>query len=158
MPVALVYMDFNQFVSARDIMSVLLDKDLRVKWDNDIEKFDTKYTGKSDEMILHMINKFPIRNRETISKAAFSKTQDETVIVMYSIEDENFLVQPNTQKVDLYFSVMKILEHPDSTFLMFMLQSDDRLSPDSNTTKLKLTQLSQWLTKLSRAVLQFNKL
>jgi hypothetical protein len=158
MPVALVYMDFNCCVSARDIMSVLLEKSLRVKWDNHIEKFDTEYTGKSDEMILHTINKFPIRNRETVAKAAFSKMQDETVIVMYSIEHENFLPQPNTQKVDLYFSVMKILEHVDCTFLMFMLHSDEKLPPSSNTTKLKLAQLSQWLSKFSRAVHQFKKL
>ena len=151
-------MDFGCRVSARDIMSVLLEKSSRVKWDNDIEKFDTEYTGKSDEMILHMINRFPIRNRETVAKAAFSKTQDETVIVMYSIESENFLPQPKTQKVELYFSVMKILEQADSTLLMFMLQSDDKLPAGSNTSKLKLAQLSQWFTKFSRAVLEFKKL
>lgn len=88
-------------------------------------------------------------------KVVISETQNETVIVMYSLNQEGFIPQPNTVKVELYFSMMKILEESDSTLMTFIMQIDGKIP--SSATKLKLAYLSQWIGKFSKAVQEYQR-
>lgn len=121
-----------------------------------MDRFSILSNEKPNEFSIHLVNKLPIVNTEMLSKVVYNETLDETVIVMYSLNQQNFS-KSSTVKVELYFSVMKILEQRDSTLMSLVIQIDDKLPLDSNATKLKLAYLSQWIAKFSKTAVEYER-
>lgn len=156
LPVAVCYLDFGIHISAREIIDILYQPEIRMSWDTKIKSMKICQKPTENKSTVYYVYEFPMKNREFITKVITASQSNLTRIVYYSCDSEELPHSLSFVPANVLFGFCTIIEKSDNTMMLIAKQEDLSIGIYPGLLGNMSTQFTIWIQGFRNAVLSYH--